>query len=173
MELKLVGNSSYLVTFTKQHLTDKYIGWLNNPENVRFSNQQFQKHSFESCEKFLDSFSDNQNIFMAIHTLDDQHVGTLTAYFNPKHGLVDVGILVGESSCWGKGIGLDAWNTIFKYLFDVKGVRKITAGTVRSNIGMIRIMEKSGMVLEAVRPKHLIYHGKEEDVLLYAKLSSV
>jgi ribosomal-protein-alanine N-acetyltransferase len=170
--IKLTGKSTYLVPFTKKHLTEKYVSWLNNGENVRYSNQQFLKHSLQSGEDFLNSFSGGQNLFMAIHSLENnEHIGTITAYLTAQHRIADVGILIGEPSSWGKGLGLDAWEVMMNYLFEKKNVRKVTAGTVKPNIGMIRIMEKSGMSLEAIRPRHLVYNGKEEDVLLYAKFA--
>jgi RimJ/RimL family protein N-acetyltransferase len=48
-------------------------------------------------------------------------------------------------------------------------IRKITAGTLSSNIGMQKIMEKSGMMLEGRKIRQEIVEGIEEDILFYAK----
>lgn len=161
-----------LVNFSESFITEKYIGWLNNKSTMRYSNQRFLTHDVNSCRKYLESFSNTTNLFFAILDIQTQeHIGTLTAYISDQHKIADVGILVGEESTWGKGYGIDAWMAMLNYLFDKKHMRKVTAGTVRSNIGMLKIMEKSGMQLEAIRPKHLVFDGVEEDVLLYAKFA--
>jgi ribosomal-protein-alanine N-acetyltransferase len=169
---KLFGEKTLLKKFESNFITKKYVDWLNDPVTVRYSNQRFNQHSIESCKKYLKSFSDTQNIFFAVIRSSDQElIGTMTAYINTQHGTADVGILIGAQSVWGKGFGIDAWNVMLEFLFKEKKIRKVTAGTVRSNIGMIRIMEKSGMQLEATRPKQMVFDSKEEDVLLFGKFS--
>jgi ribosomal-protein-alanine N-acetyltransferase len=166
--LDLKGNLTIVRTFDKKHLTDDYIGWLNDPEVVRYSNQRFFKHSFKSCECYFDTFKGSPNLFLAIHDLkSEKHIGTMTVYRSLPHGTADVGILLGDKAFWGKGYGVDAWKTVLSYLFQELKLRKVTAGTVSSNVGMMKIAQKNGMQLEAIRSRQLIYDGLEEDVALY------
>jgi len=44
--------------------------------------------------------------------------------------------------------GFDAWNSLMRWAFCNLCIRKITAGTLSSNIGMQKIMEKYGMMLK-------------------------
>ena len=55
------------------------------------------------------------------------------------------------------------------WFFEKIRVRKLTGGTIRSNTPMIRIMEKTGMVLEAVRYKQELLANEPQDLLYYAK----
>jgi RimJ/RimL family protein N-acetyltransferase len=48
-------------------------------------------------------------------------------------------------------------------------LRKVTGGAMRANVAMVRIMEKSGMTLEAVRGAQELLEGKPQDLLYYAK----
>ena len=64
-----------------------------------------------------------------------------------------MGIMIG-SEHEGKGYGLEAWSTLMKFLLTEK-VQKITAGTVKENLGMMKIMEKSGMSLDHQRMKEI------------------
>ena len=163
---RLILLSPFLVT----DIADDYISWLNNLEVVRYSNQRFLNHTRESCIAYLESFSSNDNFFLAIRARDNNHmIGTMTAYFSPFHGTVDIGLMIGDVKQWGKGLGLDAWKTLMDYLLSECEVRKITGGTLRSNIGMIRIMERSGMHLEAVREKQQLFENEELDELYFAK----
>ncbi len=77
--------------------------------------------------------------------------------------------LSAPSDCWGKGIGLDAWSTLLDYLLNVCCLRKVTGGTLRCNVGMVRIMERSGMQLEAVRVQQELVDQVAHDALYYAK----
>jgi RimJ/RimL family protein N-acetyltransferase len=84
-----------------------------------------------------------------------------------------MGILVGEREIWGQGLGLEAWETLMNYLLNEKKLRKVTAGTLNCNLGMLRIMERSGMVLEGVRTKQEIVAGEPQDMLYFAKFQHV
>lgn len=95
----------------------------------------------------------------------------MTAYYSPHHQTVDVGIMVGQSGEWGKGLGQDAWNTLMAWLLAMACVRKVTAGTMRCNVAMLKLMERSGMVLEAVWPQQELLDGVPQDLLYFGKFS--
>lgn len=77
--------------------------------------------------------------------------GTLTVYCSAPHGTADIGIMIGERNVWGKGIGAEAFCLVLSALKASGAIRKVTAGTLAVNQGMVRIMEKAGMRHEATR----------------------
>ena len=98
----LKGNKVILQPFTENDITIDYISWLNNSEVVRYSNQRFKDHDYESCVRYIKSFINTDSFFIAIRRLDDnQLIGTMTAYVSRHHQTVDVGIMVGERNVWG------------------------------------------------------------------------
>ena len=166
----LSGESILLTPFMCNDITDEYLIWLHDLKVLRYSNQRFQNHTKESCIEYLESFSSSDNIFLAIRMRDDNRmIGTMTAYFSPHHGTVDIGLMIGDVKQWGKGLGVDSWSTLMDYLLSERLVRKVTGGTLRSNIGMIRIMERSGMHLEAIREKQQLFENEAQDELYFAK----
>jgi [ribosomal protein S5]-alanine N-acetyltransferase len=166
------GAKVILRPFTEADLTETYLGWLNDPEVVRFSNQRFTTHGQESCRRYLQAFEGAENLFLLIQCqATGRPVGTMTCYCSPPHGTVDMGILIGEKTFWGQGYGQDAWDTLGTWWLQRGDVRKLTAGTVACNHGMIRLMERSGMALEAVRKTQEIVEGELCDVLYYAKFN--
>ena len=169
----LVGDKVRLRPFMISDISDRYIAWLNDPQVVRYSNQRFRKHDQFSCENYFNSFSETDNFFVAItEKKNDLLLGTMTAYVASSHGTVDVGIMVGERSAWHQGVGQDAWNTMCNWLISAEvGFRKLTAGTARPNVGMVRIMERFGMELEAVRSKQEIIEDAAVDILYYARFA--
>jgi RimJ/RimL family protein N-acetyltransferase len=70
---------------------------------------------------------------------------------------------------WGRGYGAEAWRALCDHLFRARGIRKITAGTIEPNAGMIGIMKNVGMVDDGRRIRHHLWNGREVDVV-YAAL---
>lgn len=164
------GPKVFLRRFSLGDITDMYIGWLNDHKVVGFSNQRFLTHDMASCRRYLETFVGTDNLFLSVHNLDTGHpIGTMTAYIFMDHGTADVGIMIGDSSLWGKGYGQDAWNTLINWLLAQDTIRKLTAGTLACNKAMIRIIERSGMQLEAVRKSQEIVEGVPQDILYFAK----
>ena len=164
----LFGDLVEISLFRVEDITDKYIGWLNNPEVTKYSNQRFQHHSAVSCQQYLGSFQGTPNLFLKIRRRSDKRmVGTMTAYVSLPHRTADIGIMVGDQTAWGKGIGQDAWATLMKWLLSHEAIRKVTAGTMCCNHAMVKIMEHSGMVLEAIRPKQELFSGQPIDIVYY------
>lgn len=171
--LEIRGGKVLLRTFRPEDITDRYIAWLNDPVVVRYSNQRFLMHDRTSCLRYLNSFSGTNNLFLSVRRLDnDQAIGTMTAYISRQHGTVDVGILIGDKSVWGKGYGQDAWDALVNWLLAQVSIRKLTAGTLACNTAMVRIMERSGMQLEAVRKSQEIVAEVPQDILLFARFSN-
>ncbi len=167
---ELIGERVVLTQFSASDITDDYIGWLNDLQVVRYSNQRFFQHTRESAFSYFVSFSGSCNHFISIKLKGNNFpIGTMTAYKAQQHGTADIGLLIGDKRYWGKGFGLDAWKLLLNYLLEQEGVRKVTGGTLRVNIAMLRIMERTGMQLEAVRRDQEMVEGVPCDTLYYAK----
>ena len=168
----LHGKKVSLRPFVEGDIQESYLDWLNDAMVVQFSNQRFIHHDYENASRYLASFEGTKNIFMSVRLLSsDQPIGTMTAYLSPHHGTVDVGIMLGDKTCWGRGYGQDAWNTMTDCLLQQQGIRKLTAGTSARNRGMLCLMERSGMELECRRREHEIVDGIPTDVLYFAKFA--
>ncbi|MFJ3044287.1 GNAT family N-acetyltransferase [Herbaspirillum chlorophenolicum] len=166
----LEGDRVRLQAFGHADITPEYVDWLSDPQVVQYSNQRFVRHTEESCRRYLDSFANTANLFISIRRqADGAAVGTMTAYVSSRHGTADIGIMVGRRDAWGQGIGLDAWRTLLEWLLRQPGMRKVTAGTMRCNVGMVRVMERSGMEMEAVRVGQELLDGVAHDLLYYAR----
>lgn len=159
-----------IVPFSKEYLTPRYVGWLNDPAVMRFSEQRHKKHTLESCSQYWQSFSGSPHFFWAIIVTDRPlvHIGNMSANIDTANSVADVGILIGELTAWNKGYGLEAWQAICDYLLHSLHMRKVTAGTLAINQGMLSIMGKSGMNEDGRRIRQYIVEGVEVDVLYAA-----
>jgi RimJ/RimL family protein N-acetyltransferase len=165
------GEHIELRIFTKENITDEYIGWLNDSDVVRYSNQRFTQHTRKTSLDYLQTFSNTKNIFLAVYLKNEsRYIGTMRVYFSVPHQVADIGIMIGDKTCWGRGVGGDAWLTLLNWLVDVAGIRKVTGGTLRCNSGMVKIMINSGMKPDGVRIAHNIVDGQAQDALYFSKL---
>lgn len=157
--------------FSEEHLTERYVGWLNDPEVVRYSEQRHRRHTLASCREYWRSFQSSPNYFWALieHERGLGHIGNMNAYVDPPNRVADVGILIGERAVWRGGYGMEAWQAVCDFLLHEGGIRKVTAGAMATNSGMLAIMRKAGMVEDGRRVRHYLV-GDEEVDLVYAAL---
>jgi RimJ/RimL family protein N-acetyltransferase len=150
-----------------RHLSERYVGWLNDPEIVRFSEQRRRAHTLNGCRAYAASFSGTPNYFWAVVAKDVAlgHIGNLNTYVDGNHGVGDIGILMGERTAQGRGYATEAWVAVCDYLLRTVGLRKVTAGTLAVNTPMLRLMERVGMVADGRRVRHHLWNGEEIDVV--------
>lgn len=169
LKAPLAGDRILVRPFTTSDISEAYLGWLRDPEVVRFSNQRFHVHTLESCQAYLASFEESANHFLVIcDRQSGDMLGTLTVYRSLPHGTADIGIMVGARQVWGQGIGAEAFCLVLSALKASRAVRKVTAGTLVANRGMVRIMEKAGMEHEATRRAQELLEGTPVDLVYYA-----
>jgi [ribosomal protein S5]-alanine N-acetyltransferase len=171
MHFPLSGEFVSLHPFVEANITSEYIGWLNDPTVVRYSNQRFSQHNQETCRAYLRSFGSSNHIFLSIQK-DSKFIGTMTVYISVAHKTADMGIMIGDRQYWGKGFGQDAWITLMQSLFDRFHMRKVTGGALRGNTSMVNIMIKSGMQADGVRIGQELVDGNPVDILHFAKFQS-
>jgi len=162
-----------ILAFGREHLTERYVGWLNDPEVVKFSEQRHRTHSIDSCRRYFESFSGSSDYFLAIEAADKDlgHIGNIGITVDLHNGVADVSILLGEKRAWRRGYASAAWCLVLDALFASNRIRKVTAGTMAVNKPMLRLMQRSGMQIEGSRARQFILNGKEVDMILAAKFS--
>lgn len=156
-----------IIPFSEKYLSSRYVGWLNNPELMRYSEQRHKSHTIESCEVYWRSFKNSPNILWAIEEIKDGfgHIGNINAYINNHNKIADVGILIGEIVAQGNGYGYEAFKGVSQYLFGNTKIRKVTAGTVSTNLSMIKIMNKMKMKEDGIRKRHYLIQEEAVDVI--------
>ncbi|MBU4198406.1 MAG: GNAT family N-acetyltransferase [Kiritimatiellae bacterium] len=150
--------------FGDEHPIGILVGWLNDSEVVRYSDQRHRTHTLESSQAYYKSFAGSPNHYWAIMA-NTSMIGTLTAYVDEPNSVADVGILVGDKRCWRGGYGSEAFRAVVNWLITHRGMRKITAGTMAENMAMRGVMRKIGMHEEGRRERYYILDGREVDMV--------
>lgn len=156
-----------VMPFQDVHLTARYVGWLNDREVMRYSENRHRTHTLASCRAYVQSFQDTPHHLWAIiaHNEALGHLGNMNAYVSAHDAVADVGILIGEKRAWGQGYGLEAWRAVCAYLLGAGGMRKVTAGTIAPNKAMLRLMDKAGMLPDGRRVRQQVWEGQAVDVI--------
>ena len=155
------------------HASDAYAGWLNDAEVNRFLESRFAAQTVESVRAFIAAqLADPRALFLGIRSAElDRHVGNIKlAPIDTRHGLGEIGIMIGDRGAWGRGIGSEAIRVIADIARDELGLRKLTAGFYASNAGSERAFVKAGFHVEARRPAHFLLDGQPEDLILMARM---
>lgn len=151
-------------------INQTHLGWLRDPQVVRLSNQRFVEHTLQGCMRYLESFAGGPNLYLSVRRItDDRALGTLTAYRQLAHGTADIGILMGERSVRGQGLGAEAFGLLADWLATQPGMRKLTCGTLACNTGMLRVAEKAGFTEEGRRRAQELVDGVAHDIVLLAR----
>ena len=162
-----------ITAFQEQHLSDAYVQWLNDPEVVKYSEQRHRTHELNGCRSYFRTMEASPNYFCALeeHPNGLGHIGNISVTVDQPNRLADIAILIGARETWGAGFGFEAWNAVLCTLLNREGFRKVTGGTVKANLAMVRIMEKSGMRPDGVRPAHYLIDGDAVDIVHFARFA--
>lgn len=134
------------------------VGWLNDSEITKYSEQRHRKHTVRSQMSYIRSFNRKTGCLYGIWTLDGVRIiGSITTHLDPYNNVVNVGIMIGDKENMGKGYGYEAWETVCDNL----GARKIEAGCMSINRPMMSICSKYGMMEEGRQEDHFIVGDKD------------
>ena len=75
--------------------------------------------------------------------------------------------MIGDRSCWGRGLATDTLRCLSAYAIDSLDVRKLSAGALAPNITVIKAFERIGFQQEGrIRQKSLIEETYVDYVLM-------
>ncbi len=142
---------------------DTMVGWLNDPEVVRYSEQRHVTHTRKSQTVYLSKMGvpvhpvkywliyqhdKERNILnKLIGSISLDHKQTYRSECLGKFNTVNIGIMLGDKSAQGHGYALEAMTAIINYLAD-RDYKRFEIGTMKENQPMIRLATSCGMKVE-------------------------
>lgn len=158
-----------------QHLrkaTPRQVRWLRNPDVVRFSEQRHRDHSLSTQLSYVDSFAGTSHLWGIYLIEGGEMIGTISARHDAANNVSDVGILIGEPGCWGKGLGREAWIAACIWLLDQNcgSVRKLEAGCMQTNEAMLKILRGSGFTEEGERRNKFLVDDHPVSAVLFGRM---
>lgn len=152
---------------------EKYYQW-HLDDIIRF---QVGMHPFvvsernerEWFENAIKDMSNKRVIFSIVFTETDELIG----YFqlndiNFINNNASLGIVIGEKTFQGKGLGKEIIKIGTDYGFNNLGLDKISLDVVSSNERAINLYKKLGFVIEGNFINHFFFNGKYHDIVRMA-----
>lgn len=162
----LVADRIYMRRLEKEDLEGNYFQWLNDQTITKW-----MRHGiFPNCSESMNSFYESQaisktDIILALVLKEqDRHIGNIGLHsINYVFRSANMGIIIGESDCWGKGYATEAISVLSHHSFERFNLNRLAAGAVDKNIGSIRAFEKSGFSREGVSRQAYFCEGQYHD----------
>lgn len=162
-----------LMLLDESNVGQNYVGWLNDPLVNRYLESRHVVHTLESTRQFVrDCRLSPHSLLLGVRSreLNGRHVGNIKiGPLDLRHGLGDIGIMIGDREAWGQGVASAAIAMLCEIARDELHLRKVTAGCYAGNVGSQRAFLRAGFSVEAVRPRHLVLDGEEADLVLMAR----
>jgi len=166
----LSGRTIKLRQFEIADVTPRYIAWLNDKTVNAFSQRAGIHTTAEDARAYINSLGAGEMI-LAIEESELGHVGNIK--FGPvdwANRRCDISILIGETECWGRGVGAQAVYLVTKHLFEEFALNRVDAGT--GNPAFSRLVEKLDWRLEGVLKQRVKLQDQYVDWYLFALLKS-
>lgn len=170
------GRLTHMVPFAEKHLYDPaYYQWLRDILVVRYigRDELLAGIPFSEAENYVKQLWANEYCsFLAVH--DDESgkfIGTAKVNFiterGRKHGIADMGIMLGDRNFWGKGLSTDILRAISIYAFDSLKARKLSAGAYSLNVAVVKAFLRIGYKMDgSLRQQLHVDNGYCDHVLL-------
>jgi ribosomal-protein-alanine N-acetyltransferase len=159
-----------LEQLTVVHATERYLEWMNDPQVTRFLESRFSPPADVDALKAFICDCDNSptDLLLGIFLSGTgQHIGNIKlGPINPHHKTGEIGLLIGERSCWGKGYAVAAIAILADHAFETLGLVKLTAGCYAENVGSTRAFQRSGFQIEGRRAMQWDCDGLRQDGIL-------
>ena len=163
---RIDGSRIHLRSVRPADATERYVSWLNDPEVNRYLEVRFSPQTLEGVRAYIDDMAKSADyVFLAIMLNDGaRHIGNIKiGPINRAHLFADIGIVIGEKDCWGKGCATEAIALATRYAFDSLGLHRLEAGAYAPNMGSAKAFLKAGWREEAREAAKWLVDGEFVD----------
>lgn len=154
----------------------RFVAWLNDPEVRRYLllNQPMSLASEERWfENMLNHPPAEQVLVIEIKDGADWKPVGNTSFMkvNWVNRSAEVGIFIGEKSCWNQGYGRETMQLMLKHGFETLNLHRISLQVFEENVRGIKAYEHAGFKHEGRLRQAEYKEGRYSDVLLMSVLS--
>jgi len=168
------GEQIFLREVRREDVNENYYKWMNDHEITRYTESRFYPYSKEQLLAYVSSLDGQRgSAFLAIvEKSSGQHIGNIKlGNIDWIHRRADIGVIIGEKTCWGKGYASEAIRLVSVYAFGKLNLHKVWAGCYANNTGSIKAFKKAGFLEEGLQKQHYFYAGEYIDLVLLGKIN--
>jgi len=150
MNIEISSERFLLRELTEENVTERYLGWLRDAEAKKFITAAARTEGLPDLKQYVrDRIGRDDILFLGIfEKTTGSHIGNIK--YEPVNSLLGyaiMGILIGEPSYRGKGVGTEALITSTLWLKEHRGIKQILLGVDEENLAGMRSYEKAGFVV--------------------------
>jgi RimJ/RimL family protein N-acetyltransferase len=171
---RIEGDRIYLRRLSAIDVSATYLGWMTAPTVNRYLESRFAEHTLQGLHDFVEKMAgDPLNLFAGIFLRDgDVHIGNIKlGPIDARHRRADIGLLIGDPECWGKGYATEAIAVLSDFAFARVGLHRLTAGAYAENEGSARAFERAGFAREGLLRSHWFCEGKFQDGVYLGRIN--
>lgn len=148
--------------------------WMHDESVTANLQADFANFTKEKVESFIrqamEQNEESENVHYAITDENDEYMGTISLKNIDRKNKNGEYAIVTRSKAHGKGYAKRATADILKEGFETLGLEKVYLYVSVKNIGANKFYQKCGFKEEGVFRKHLLIHGRLEDIRWYSVL---
>jgi RimJ/RimL family protein N-acetyltransferase len=161
-------------TLDASFIDNRYLSWMNSEEVNQYLETRFLSQTEESLFNFVEQMLLSQNSFLLaiVDRESGQHIGNIKlGPINFSHNSASLGLVIGESKWWGKGVAKEVISALTHWAFETLGLDKLNAGSYASNLGSVRAFLACGYLEEGRQVSQVcLSTGIRDDVVLFGKV---
>ena len=161
-------NLTKLRPITKEDLST-IVAWRNDPTVNRWLSDN--NKTLQGAEERFEAITKNpNNRYDGIYEGDRLIGYCVVKGVDMRQRQCEIGIIIGESEYWGRGIAPDVIKELLRYCFKKLKLHRVAATVVRGNIRSSRLFESLGFAYEGTLRDAMISNGELVDLLYYSIL---
>jgi UDP-4-amino-4,6-dideoxy-N-acetyl-beta-L-altrosamine N-acetyltransferase len=154
----------------------RFVAWLNDPEVRQFLlinqpiSQAWEERWFENMVNHSPA---EQVLVIQIQDGSDWKAIGNTSFMdiNATNRSAEIGIFIGEKSCWNQGYGRETMRLMLKHGFETLNLHRIYLRVFEHNMRGIKAYEHAGFMHEGRMRQAQFQNGRYYDVLFMSVLS--
>ena len=160
----IVGDRIYLRPLDVED-ADIFVSWLNDTEIRQCLGTTSPLNKLGEQEYLKKLYKDERSLLLGIVLRsNDELIGSVGLDdISLAHRHAEIGIFIGNKSCWSKGYGGEALKLMMGHGFNQLNLHRIFLKVMSSNTRAIRAYEKVGFKEEAVFRENVYANGKYHD----------
>lgn len=168
---KLVGENCYLSPISPEY-AEILVKWSNDMDVAILTGDASNMITYDMQKNYIEGTIKNGYGFLIIRKDNDEPVGTCRLkHIDLINRKAELGIFIGEKSCWNIGIGTEAIKLILDFGFNIINIRNIMLDVFSFNERAIKAYEKCGFKEIGRRRKSVVYGNNEYDEIYMDILS--
>jgi RimJ/RimL family protein N-acetyltransferase len=151
-----------LRSITLEHVSDIYLSWLNDPKVTQGIITKVNQYNRDNLREYIEKAIKDESTYMfAIHDImTELHIGNIKLYdIHLENKTCGLGLMIGDKSFWGRGVGADACNALADFAFETLKLRKIWLTAFCNNPAAVALYQKVGFEIEGTLKQHVFVDG--------------